>query len=205
MIKIDLRFGRDSSFTAMAVNFCMEYSSSNVERNGKLTQIVTSTYLANLSMKNMYCPVDQSRLHQKIIRATSTHRCDVCHGVFIPGDFFREVKAQRALFTHRDGIENRLNINAPQRECPDQCTTMNALTVKGIDIDVCPHCDGIWLDNGELDRMILQYGFPKNNDLEKLNTNLATLDQPKQQQSRLDAVDVIDVIDLASDLFKLFD
>lgn len=153
----------------------------------------------------MYCPVDQTKLQVKILKTTTTHRCDVCHGVFIPGEFFREVKAQAALLAHRGVTENALNLNAPQRACPDQCTTMMAFTIKGIDIDVCPHCDGIWLDSGELDRMILQYGLPKKNDLEKLNANLVTLDQPKKQQSNFDAADaVVDVIDLASGIFNLF-
>ena len=40
-------------------------------------------------------------------------------------------------------------------KCP-VCTEVNLLmnTREGIEIDYCPQCRGIWLDRGELDRLI---------------------------------------------------
>ncbi len=36
--------------------------------------------------------------------------------------------------------------------CPDQTLTMSER--KGIEIDYCPACRGVWLDRGELDKII---------------------------------------------------
>jgi uncharacterized protein len=39
--------------------------------------------------------------------------------------------------------------------CP-ACKTVNLAMAdrQGIEIDYCPHCRGVWLDRGELDRLI---------------------------------------------------
>jgi Zn-finger nucleic acid-binding protein len=36
--------------------------------------------------------------------------------------------------------------------CPD--TTLSMTTREGIEIDYCPQCRGVWLDRGELDKII---------------------------------------------------
>ena len=92
-----------------------------------------------------------------MMEGLSAHRCQLCHGVFIPGGFFREVKAQAALQVHREIAGYTPNLNASPRLCPKRCTTMMLMQIKGIEIDVCPHCDGIWLDSGELEKMILHF------------------------------------------------
>jgi Zn-finger nucleic acid-binding protein len=40
-------------------------------------------------------------------------------------------------------------------ECP-QCTKVNLVMAdrQGIEIDYCPQCRGVWLDRGELDKLI---------------------------------------------------
>ena len=46
-------------------------------------------------------------------------------------------------------------------QCP-ACKTVNlAMTDRqGIEIDYCPQCRGVWLDRGELDRLIERAGLP---------------------------------------------
>ena len=154
----------------------------------------------------MNCPVDHSRLQEKLVEGLSTHRCHLCHGIFIPGDFFREVKAQAALQVHREIAGYTPNLNASPRLCPKRCSTMMLMHIKGIEIDVCPQCDGIWLDSGELEKMILQFGLPKKHSLEKVDNKLATIESMQlkpstKHQSNFDSVDAIDV---ASGLFDLF-
>jgi uncharacterized protein len=36
--------------------------------------------------------------------------------------------------------------------CPDQVLTMSER--KGVEIDYCPSCRGVWLDRGELDKIV---------------------------------------------------
>lgn len=40
-------------------------------------------------------------------------------------------------------------------KCP-VCTTVELLLAErqGVEIDYCPHCRGVWLDRGELDKII---------------------------------------------------
>jgi uncharacterized protein len=42
--------------------------------------------------------------------------------------------------------------------CPD--TTLSMSNREGIEIDYCPKCRGVWLDRGELDKIIERSGIP---------------------------------------------
>ncbi len=39
-------------------------------------------------------------------------------------------------------------------QCPNDATTLVMSERSGIEIDYCPQCRGIWLDRGELDKLI---------------------------------------------------
>ena len=39
-------------------------------------------------------------------------------------------------------------------KCPIDQTTLAITERQGIEIDYCPQCRGVWLDRGELDKMI---------------------------------------------------
>ncbi len=39
-------------------------------------------------------------------------------------------------------------------QCPVDSTTLQMTDRQGIEIDYCPTCRGVWLDRGELDKMI---------------------------------------------------
>lgn len=41
-------------------------------------------------------------------------------------------------------------------QCPLCTVELNMINLKGIEVDDCPKCKGIWLDRGELDRLIGQ-------------------------------------------------
>ena len=38
--------------------------------------------------------------------------------------------------------------------CPNDQTTLQMTDRQGIEIDYCPECRGVWLDRGELDKII---------------------------------------------------
>ena len=155
----------------------------------------------------MKCPLDHSTLQESQTETMHSHRCEVCHGVFIEGEHFRQVKAQAKLHHHQSQSHQHLSASASQRLCPRRCTSMKVLISKGIEIDVCPQCDAIWLDSGELEKMILQYGHPKKQNLENLGTSLATIESrtlppSKSKQTNTDALDVIDLVAGVFDLFN---
>lgn len=39
-------------------------------------------------------------------------------------------------------------------KCPGDGSTMHETTRNGVLIDVCPQCRGVWLDRGELDKLL---------------------------------------------------
>jgi Zn-finger nucleic acid-binding protein len=39
--------------------------------------------------------------------------------------------------------------------CPNDNSQMQKITREGVDIDICPSCKGIWLDRGELDKLLV--------------------------------------------------
>lgn len=45
--------------------------------------------------------------------------------------------------------------------CPNDNTTLLITDRNGIEIDYCPTCRGVWLDRGELDKLIERAGHPQ--------------------------------------------
>ena len=45
-------------------------------------------------------------------------------------------------------------------QCPHDQTVLHMTERQGIEIDYCPTCRGIWLDRGELDKIIERAGEP---------------------------------------------
>ena len=39
-------------------------------------------------------------------------------------------------------------------QCPIDSTTLQLFERQGVEIDYCPQCRGVWLDSGELDKLI---------------------------------------------------
>ena len=39
-------------------------------------------------------------------------------------------------------------------QCPVDATTLHMSERQGVEIDYCPQCRGVWLDRGELDKLI---------------------------------------------------
>jgi Zn-finger nucleic acid-binding protein len=46
------------------------------------------------------------------------------------------------------------NKEVPPMQCPVDGTTLVMADRAGVEIDYCPQCRGVWLDRGELDKII---------------------------------------------------
>lgn len=57
-------------------------------------------------------------------------------------------------------------------KCPIDNTTLTIANRNGVEIDYCPDCRGIWLDRGELDKIIDR------------NEAIQTLPQPQQMDEQ---------------------
>jgi hypothetical protein len=67
----------------------------------------------------------------------------------------RDAKRKREQSAETKDKENNLPANYMQ--CPVDGTKMNAKKFKEIEINICPSCDGIWLDRGELEELIVAH------------------------------------------------
>lgn len=59
-------------------------------------------------------------------------------------------------------------------QCPVDGETLVMTSREGVEIDYCPKCRGVWLDRGELDKIIersekeaTQYAAPRSNGYDK--------------------------------------
>lgn len=39
--------------------------------------------------------------------------------------------------------------------CPNDNSQMQKISREGVDLDICPTCKGVWLDRGELDKLLV--------------------------------------------------
>lgn len=46
-------------------------------------------------------------------------------------------------------------------KCPNDDTTLVMTDRNGVEIDYCPNCRGVWLDRGELDKIIERSSQPE--------------------------------------------
>jgi Zn-finger nucleic acid-binding protein len=50
-------------------------------------------------------------------------------------------------------------VETPGVQCPIDGETLIMTERSGVEIDYCPKCRGVWLDRGELDKIIERSGF----------------------------------------------
>jgi hypothetical protein len=53
-----------------------------------------------------------------------------------------------------EGIKNFISGGMQVKECPVCHLPMDEVAKSGILIDVCPRCKGVWLDRGELSKLL---------------------------------------------------
>ncbi|WP_158636435.1 zf-TFIIB domain-containing protein [Luteimonas marina] len=95
------------------------------------------------------CPVDRSTMQAIALPGgQAEHQCPRCAGLWMPGALVRaslgEIPRQRLQAA---GSARRLR-------CPDDDGALVAIMHRGVEIDVCPRCSGVWLDAGERMRML---------------------------------------------------
>lgn len=70
-------------------------------------------------------------------------QCRTCHGVWLAG-----ARVDHVIGAPR--IDRSLAVVAHTRlHCPQDGLRLSALVHHGVEIDVCGHCHGVWLDAGE--------------------------------------------------------
>jgi len=104
------------------------------------------------------CPKCGTSLAATTLETIPVDQCPTCHGIW-----FDEQELQSALTKSHDlrkevhGRSGDPSLDQKRGACPrDKSGLLRAFSATDdrIILDMCPDCHGLWLDGGELDRLI---------------------------------------------------
>ena len=107
----------------------------------------------------MNCPkCETETLSSHVVAGIEVDRCSVCKGIWFDDnelEVLLELK-RSDLRSLRRGTEN-LDLDAKRGKCPRDssellrvCSALDASLI----LDTCVNCHGVWLDGGELGRLV---------------------------------------------------
>lgn len=110
------------------------------------------------------CPSCGNNLKQKTYKGVRIDECEKCHGMWFDKDELRRAKDATdddlawldfELFEQKDGKFSSIK---SEKKCPSCSSYLQSLQYMDskVTIDLCPSCDGVWLDQNEL-KKIIQY------------------------------------------------
>jgi Zn-finger nucleic acid-binding protein len=155
-----------------------------------------------------FCPRECGSL---VAQDTAPH-CRSCRGLWISQERMQQllgmkIDAQRVASLAIDNPEPLL--------CPEDAGEMLRFVWRGVELDYCPCCDGLWLDGGELEHIrhpvvepVLQVAPQVLNSPESAETGREVLELAVHAvelglEHGKDLADVVDVGDLAEGLASL--
>jgi Zn-finger nucleic acid-binding protein len=74
-------------------------------------------------------------------------------------------------------------------QCPIDQTTLSMTERQGIEIDYCPKCRGVWLDRGELDKLIESGSPTATQNTAAPSPPRETYSEPRHDDRRYDSDD----------------
>ena len=69
-------------------------------------------------------------------------------------------------------------------KCPNDNATLVMTERNGVEIDYCPECRGVWLDRGELDKIIERSSSPGQNNANQQFSNDKSFNSRENQHQR---------------------
>ena len=106
----------------------------------------------------MKCPKCDRKLVATKVSEVEVDRCKSCHGIWCDHRELAELLGQsKWRLAKLTGAHEQDQLNLRQAKCPRDDTHL--LRVSSADhpqvvLDSCPKCQGIWLDGGELDKLL---------------------------------------------------
>lgn len=104
------------------------------------------------------CPRHRATLVAKPMKDVTVDECPKCHGIFLDKNELKKLSGDADLNKHlRDMVGYDVD---SQLICPACGGLMDAEHVRGVEVEVCLSCFGLWLDHGELDALVAAKGKP---------------------------------------------
>ena len=141
----------------------------------------------------MKCPRDTAELAHEPFGIKAVLRCGKCTGVFVPARTVDELYGFARISSHRHA-KPAVGLTEARLGCPNDGRQMMELNYKGVNIDVCVSCHGIWLDGDEVGKILSKAKTPRDNLLE-LDRRMENLENGLES---LEGVSNIDLGDLGA-------
>jgi Zn-finger nucleic acid-binding protein len=102
------------------------------------------------------CPACGELLFERTYSGVDIDECDRCFGLWLDHGELEHLAEnlplpERLLRTNQATVQVRPEGTRP---CPHCAEMLVGTHVKGVRIDLCPDCQGVWLDQGELNRLL---------------------------------------------------
>ncbi|MEA3506596.1 MAG: zf-TFIIB domain-containing protein [Elusimicrobiota bacterium] len=123
----------------------------------------------------MQCPKCKSEMEDRLLKDKIYRRCPSCEGFWFDKDELSRFKKDKDFFTIDYRHENATgDIRESAKKCPRDGALLKTVKYEpgpkeeNIKVDICPACEGIWLDAGEVYKIHkYEEGF-----IEKLRENI---------------------------------
>lgn len=105
----------------------------------------------------MKCPKCDDSLALIEVRGTKVDKCPACRGIWFDEKELEAILEVRPSELRPLGGQENEAFNRVRGNCPrDGSELMRVSSARESDVvvDVCPACQGIWLDGGELQRIL---------------------------------------------------
>ncbi len=97
----------------------------------------------------MNCPKHFTSLDRSMVHGQETGRCPDCNGIWVPGPAVDTLLGPGELLKLRSLCSARLS----DLICPHDHKQLGETRIAGVTLDLCPTCNGLWLDHGELEKL----------------------------------------------------
>lgn len=94
------------------------------------------------------CPIHGTPLLAKNVAGRKLRQCTTCRGLWLPAASVAAALGQPAIARPRDTAQ------PTSLRCPDDGASLVAVFHHKVEIDLCTACGGVWLDHGELERIL---------------------------------------------------
>ena len=102
----------------------------------------------------MYCPRCEAVLQDNILGGIVYQKCSKCGGFWFDKGELHQIRQEKDWFKIATNIENASSkITKGSLKCPRCSELLHTIEYShetGIKVNVCPKCEGLWLDSTEI-------------------------------------------------------
>jgi Zn-finger nucleic acid-binding protein len=138
----------------------------------------------------MKCPVCVEEMLNQELFGVEVDFCKFCAGLWLDGgefaQFVNKGKIPIKILTNFSVDESRKVFTEGERSCPRCSNSLQIFEHKGVNLEFCYRCHGIWFDQGELKKILLNYKEEietKQKNLKKTKTSTPKDEQNENSQT----------------------